>query len=89
MRYKKALGEESIPLSMEVMYEDTLDEVPTELDFAAGVAAYGMILRDSKYKGTATYEMAFDLVGTGLGYDPYGYRLQLQTMIAAAQKMGL
>ena len=89
VRYKKALGEESIPLSMEVMYEDTLDEVPTELDFAAGVAAYGMILRDSKYKGTATYEMAFDLVGTGLGYDPYGYRLQLQTMIAAAQKMGL
>ena len=85
VRYKKALGEESIPLSMEVMYEDTLDEVPTELDFAAGVAAYGMILRDSKYKGTATYEMAFDLVGTGLGYDPYGYRLQLQTMIAAAQ----
>jgi hypothetical protein len=24
-------------------------------------------------------------VGTGLGYDPYGYRQQLQTMIVAAQ----
>ena len=85
VRYKKALGEESIPLTMDIADEDTLDEVPTELDFAAGVAAYGMILRDSKHKGNATLEMAFDLVGTGLGYDPYGYRQQLQTMIAAAQ----
>ena len=70
---------------MDIADEDTLDEVPAELDFAAGVAAYGMILRDSKHKGNATLEMAFDLVGTGLGYDPYGYRQQLQTMIAAAQ----
>lgn len=89
VRYKKNLGEESIPLTMDVCEDYTLDEVPTELDFAAGVAAYGMILRDSRYKGSATLEMAFDLVGTGLGNDPYGYRLQLQTMIAAAQKLSL
>lgn len=49
-RYKKMLGTESIPLSLDINGSDALDSVPTELKFAAGVAAYGMVLRDSKYK---------------------------------------
>lgn len=88
-RYKKALGEESIPLTMDIIATDTLDSVPTELTFAAGVAAYAMVLRNSIYKGNATYEMAFDLVGAKLDYDQFGYRAQLFEMIAAAQDISL
>ena len=84
-RYKKSLSEESIPLSLEVLRYDTLDAVPTELRFAAGVAAYGMVLRDSKYKGTATFEMAYELVGERLSFDPYGYREQLRELIKLAE----
>lgn len=85
-RYKKALGEESLPLSMEIVPSDAETETMSgEFNFAAGVAAYGMVLRDSKYKGLSTYELAFDLVGSGLSYDPHGYRQQLFEMIAAAQ----
>lgn len=86
-RYKKALGEESIPLTMDVTGSDTLDETPTELRFAAGVAAYGMILRDSKYKGTADLDMAYDLVGERLSFDPYGYRAQLRELIQMAKDL--
>ena len=86
-RYKKALGEESIPLTMYVTGSDTLDETPTELRFAAGVAAYGMILRDSKYKGTADLDMAYDLVGERLSFDPYGYRAQLRELIQMAKDL--
>ncbi len=49
-RYKKALGEESVPLSLDVVP----GEVSSEFAFAASVAAYGMVLRDSPYKGEAT-----------------------------------
>lgn len=85
-RYKKALGEESLPLSMEIMPSDAENETMSEnFCFAAGVAAYGMVLRNSQYKGLSTYELAFDLVGSGLSYDPHGYRQQLFEMIAAAQ----
>jgi len=85
-RYKKSLGEESIPLSFEVMPSTRIDESQTELRFAAGVAAYGMVLRDSKYKGSATYDMAIDLVGEGLSFDKYGYRSQLQELIRTAKE---
>lgn len=88
-RYKKSLESESIPLAMDVEYNEGQDAVSSEFQFAAGVAAYGMVLRDSKYKGLSSFEMAFDLVGEGLGFDPYGYRTQLHEMIAAAQDIKL
>ena len=84
-RYKKMLGAESIPLSLEITGSDALDAMPTELRFAAGVAAYGMVLRDSKYKGTATFDMAYELVGERLSFDKYGYRSQLQELIMMAK----
>jgi Ca-activated chloride channel family protein len=84
-RYKKMLGAESIPLSLEITGSDALDAMPTELRFAAGVAAYGMVLRDSKYKGTATFDMAYQLVGERLSFDKYGYRAQLQELIMMAK----
>lgn len=56
-RYKKDLESESIPLTLDVLRSLTMGATPTELRSAAGIAAYGMVLRDSKYKGTATFDM--------------------------------
>ena len=39
-----------------------MDATPAELRFAAGVSAYGMVLRDSKYKGTWTIVRLFLLL---------------------------
>ena len=86
-RYKKMLGEESIPLTLDIADTYTLDAVPTELRFAAGIAAYGMLLRDSKYKGSATFDMAYQLVGERLSFDKYGYRAQLQELILMAKNV--
>ena len=86
-RYKKMLGEESIPLTLDINPADALDATPTELRFAAGVAAYGMVLRDSKYKGSATLDMAYELVGERLSSDNFGYRAQLQELIMMAKEL--
>ena len=84
VRYKKALGEESSELGMDVVDSG---KVSDEFSFAAGVAAYGMLLKDSKYKGASTYDMAWSLVGAGLHYDKWGYRAQLRDLIQKAGKM--
>lgn len=83
-RYKKALGAESIPLTLDVTVPE---EVSTEFDFAAGVAAYGMILRDSPYKGNADFDMACELAQSGLSFDPFGYRADFVDIIKAAKKL--
>lgn len=88
-RYKKALGDESLLLTENVHYLTAPKSDMKEFSFAAGVAAYGMVLRNSEYKGTADYEMAFDLVGKGLDFDPHGYRAAFQELIATAQEISL
>lgn len=83
-RYKKALGSESIPLTLDVTVSEG---VSSEFDFAAGVAAYGMILRDSPYKGDATFDMACELAQNGLSFDPFGYRADFVDIIKAAKRI--
>ena len=51
------------------------------LSFAAGLAALGLTLRDSQYKGTASLTMARELVENAASFDPNGYRAQLLKLI--------
>ena len=78
-RYKKSLDGESIPLQKVLKVEDIFNKYgrSNEFYFAAGVAAYGMVLRKSPYKGDATIDMARQLVEKHLGKDGNGYRAEL------------
>ena len=78
-RYKKSLDSESIPLQLKLSSGQIFQKNARsdEFYFAAGVAAYGMILRESPYKGDATIAQAKQLVKQGLSYDPHGYRAEL------------
>ena len=42
--------------------------------FAAAVAAFGMLLRDSKYKGSGNFSLVHQLAKNALGQDAEGYR---------------
>lgn len=79
VRYKQQLGESSIALSLDInQWSGSSSE---NLNFAAGVAAYGMILRNSEYKGTADINMVSNLIAQNKSFDPYGWREQLLTLI--------
>ena len=86
-RYKQSLSEASLPLQLTLAVEDMYDTshqlLPTteNFRFAAGVAAYGMVLRDSPYKGTATIQSAIELVQGARTFDPHGYREELQQLM--------
>ena len=86
-RYKPALGEESIPLTKNILTTDLKETKSENFTFAAGVAEYGMILRESKYKGNSTFESAKDLVSKSLTFDPNGYRSDLLELISIAEKL--
>lgn len=87
-RYKKNLADESIPLQKKVLVGEVENEktVTENLRFASGVAAYGMLLRRSSYKGESSFEMAEKLVEESLSFDPNNYRAQLLTLIREAKK---
>ena len=80
-RYKKSLLDtESQALSVDIKVAE--GQMSSDLSFASGVAAYGLVLLGSEYKGDATLEMASELVKSGLSFDPYGYKAQLLDLIS-------
>ncbi len=81
-RYKPVYGGASVPLSCPLQtWSGSNSE---NLNFAAGVAAYGMMLRNSDHKGDATFQMARDLVNNNRSFDPHGYREELVELIGVA-----
>jgi Ca-activated chloride channel family protein len=49
--------------------------------FSAAVAEYGMILRESKFKGTAGFDSVLELANASKGTDEEGYRAEFIKMV--------
>jgi Ca-activated chloride channel family protein len=49
--------------------------------FAAAVAAWGMLLKDSKYKGAITKQMVIDIASGAVSFDPHQYRSEFLNLI--------
>lgn len=81
-RYKDALGEDSKLVSLDLPAAGTT--MTENLQFAASVATYGLWLRNSKYKGQATLQMAMDLAKNSLGQDNYGLRKEYVELLEKA-----
>ena len=90
VRYKKALGEESRPLHLDVgRYYEGTTKTGAEFNFAAGLAAYAMLLKDSEYKGNASFSMVKELLKSAEkpanGVDPLGLRTSLLELVNKAE----
>jgi Ca-activated chloride channel family protein len=62
----------------------SLEDASVDFKFAAAVAAFGMALRDSPYKGDLTPEGLLALARSGLGPDRLGYRAELVGLVESA-----
>ncbi len=83
VRYKKPGEENSLVLEKTVPEIVTIPASP-ETSFAAGVAAFGMLLKESEYAGTADRAMILSLCSPNLGLDPYGYRAEFLDLVELA-----
>ena len=55
--------------------------------FAAAVASFGMLLRDSKYKGTATFAAASRIAQEARGPDLAGHRAEFLRLVQTAERL--
>ena len=87
-RYKEPDGSKSSLLTFPIQY-NILDIGQTSSDyrFAASVAAFGMLLRDSEHKGNANWKDTYDLAKKSLGSDKEGYRAEFLTLVDKAKSL--
>ncbi len=90
LRYKQPDSETSTLMSYPVKGKPVpIDQASTNFRFASAVASFGMLLRNSEYKGDASYSFAKYLAEAAIGKDKEGYRkdfVQLIDMASAISK---
>ena len=85
-RYKRPDGNQSIEMVSPLMDSATpLSDTSTNFRFSAAVAEFGLLLRDSTYKGDAGYEQVLELAQGSLGPDVEGYRTEFVNLVETAQ----
>jgi Ca-activated chloride channel family protein len=88
LRYKEPDGDVSKPLNVGVPDSKTSFRNASEnFKFAAAVAEFGMLLRDSRYKGQSSYEAAAELARASAGADLHGYRSEFVHLVETAQTL--
>jgi len=87
-RYKFSDARKSRPLKLDVFDKNTPFEAATEnTRFATAVAGYGLMLRDSEYKGNLTWDKVWDWSVNAQKFDPNGHRGAFLPLIKRAKKL--
>jgi len=85
IRYKQPEGDTSKLLEFPIA--DTTQpfaQADDDFRFAASVAAFGMLLRNSAHSGTANWEDVGNWASSALGTDPHGYRIEFADLVRKA-----
>ena len=88
LRYKEPNENESKLLSVSVAdAKGTLRDASANFKFSSAVAAFGMLLRDSKYSGQANYNNVLQLAQASTGTDLQGYRAEFVKLVEKARML--
>jgi Ca-activated chloride channel family protein len=88
VRYKPPTGDTSTKQEFAVKDSDaSYAKASEDFKFAAAVASFGMLLRDSEHRGNATYDAVLELAEEGLGEDQHGYRAEFLEIVKRAKSL--
>ena len=88
LRYKKPDGDKSELIARPVTDSNAaFASMSPDFKFAAAVAEFGMILRDSEHKGNGTFGAVLEWAQEGKGNDKNGYRAGFIELVRKAQSM--
>ena len=86
LRYKNPGSEESIPMSIPISDIGNSFELSSDhMKFVSSVASFGMLLSDSSYKGTSSFESILDWLNTTNLNDEYGFKSEFYELVLDAQ----
>lgn len=81
LRYKYPDGDKSMLVEQAVNRTQFVKTPSLNFQFASNVAQFGMLLRDSPFKGATSYEELIKSIGNNLGKDNEGYRKEFQELV--------
>ncbi|MEQ9278314.1 MAG: VWA domain-containing protein [Balneola sp.] len=84
LRYKYPNKVKSSLIS-EIVYKSEATNLNENLKFASSVASFGMLLRDSKFKGNSSFQMVQQLAKESKGIDENGYRAEFIKIVELAE----
>lgn len=88
LRYKAP--DSNTSKKMELPFVDNKrNSVSSDFRFASAVAMFGQLLRESDYKGEATYDKVIALAKEGLNNDDRGYRREFIRLVEAAKGLDM
>lgn len=86
LRYKAPDGDTSKKMELPFVDNKT-NNVSSDFRFASAVAMFGQLLRDSDFKGNASYDKVINLAKQGLNNDERGYRREFVRLVEATKGM--
>jgi Ca-activated chloride channel family protein len=66
---------------------NSFESASENLQFAASVAQFGLLLRDSRYKGTASFDKLLQIAQNTRGNDLKGYRAEFTELVGKAKSL--
>jgi Ca-activated chloride channel family protein len=85
LRYKEPTSSKSVLLLASLSDGDgSFDAASADLRWSAAVASFGLLLRGSAYKGTASFPAILEVCAGALGQDSHGDRTGFVTLVTKA-----
>ena len=88
LRYKLP-GQDESTLREQVVLDSgaRFQQADEDLQFAAAVAGFGMLLRDSEHRGDWDYDAVKRVAKASIGPDPHGFREEFVQLVSIAQEL--
>ncbi len=87
-RYKLPDSEISVPMELEIFDQNnSFDQSSDQMQFVGGIAGFAMLLSESKYKGTSSYDLVLDWLENSNLQDKHGFKAELKELVITARAM--
>ncbi|MFO1065494.1 MAG: DUF3520 domain-containing protein [Pirellulales bacterium] len=88
LRYKQPDGDQASEFQVRLTDDSRpFDRADSDLQFASSVAAFGMLLRDSRFAGDLSWDWVIETAEANCGKDPQGLRSEFVQLAKTARRL--
>lgn len=86
LRYKEPDRDNSVNMELPVL-DNKKNDVSSDMHFASAVAMFAQLIKDSDYKGNATYDKVIAQAKSGLENDTEGYKAEFIRLVEVTKSL--